>query len=391
MSDPVTRRLEAAVADVAGMTDGALADYIPQLATVDPGRVGLAMAAVSGRVYRAGDDQAFTIQSVSKPFVHALALAEHGLDAVLARVGVEPSGQAFDAVSLEPGSGRPANPMINAGALVVTALVSADAPERRPERILAGLGAFAGRPLTVDEATYASELATSDHNRGLAHLVRAGGALQGPVEEVVAHYVAQCSVLVTVDDLAVMAATLANGGVNPVTGERVVGEREAAVALAVMATCGMYDASGRWLVRVGLPAKSGVSGCVVAASPGQFGVAAFSPPVDSYGNSVRGVAALERLSREFELDLVGHPGLTAPPVAARRAQDGAVVLELQGELDLAAAEEVLHELRGLPPVRRVVLDAGRVTRMRPVAARLLDAALDDLRAAGVDAGLTRLR
>jgi glutaminase len=403
--DPITRTLEAIHAELADERGGELADYIPQLAAADPARFGLALVSMGGTLYQAGDADPFTIQSVSKPFVYALALADHGLEAVLARVSAEPSGEPFNAVSIEPGTGRPANPMVNAGAILTTSLVAGSDEEDRFARIHAVLSAFAGRRLDIDDATFSSERATGDRNRALAYLMRAAGSLTGPVEEAVDTYFRQCSVLVTTADIATMAATLANGGINPRTGERVVGEREAGHVLTVMATCGMYDYSGEWLLRAGLPAKSGVSGCVVAASPAQFGIGLFSPLVDGRGNSVRAVKAVERISRTFELDLVRHAGLTAPVV--RRRGDGAapppgvrpeseraalrehgrgiVVLQLQGELDFAAAESLLADLLALRASQTPVLllDLDRVSRMRPVAARLVSAAIADLTRDGV--------
>ena len=282
--------------------------------------------------------------------------------------------------------------MINAGALLTTSLVAAAGPAERFARIHRVLSAFAGRSLAVDEATYASEQATGDRNRALAYLMRAAGSLTEPVDEVVDAYFRQCAVLVTVADIATMAATLANGGVNPRTGAQVVGERAAGQVLTMMATCGMYDYSGEWLLRVGLPAKSGVSGCVIAASPAQFGIGIFSPPVDERGNSVRAVLAARRLSEAFDLDLVRHPGLNAPVL--RRRDDAATtaavtVLELQGELDFAAAESVLADLLALPgsATRLLVLDLTAVSRVRPVAGGLFTAAVTDLARAGVRTAL----
>jgi glutaminase len=403
--DPITRTLRAIRTELADERGGELADYIPQLAAADPARFGLALVSMEGTVYRAGDAAPFTVQSVSKPFVYALALADHGLEAVLDRVAAEPSGEPFNAVSIEPGTGRPANPMINAGAILTTSLVTATGPEERFARILAALSAFAGRPLGVDAATYASERETGDRNRALGYLMRAAGSLTEPVDEAVDTYFRQCSVLVTVVDIATMAATLANAGTNPRTGVQVVGEREAAHVLAVMATCGMYDYSGEWLLRAGLPAKSGVSGGVVAASPAQFGIGLFSPLVDDRGNSVRAVRAVQRISQAFDLDLIRHVGLSAPvvrsrgdgstPLPGRRpaAEEAAlrehgsaiVLLALQGELDFAAAELVLTDLLALPAAgaRLLLLDLELVTRVHPVAAGLLAAAVEDLAGAGV--------
>jgi len=289
--DPIGDLLGRIRAEFASNRPGEVADYIPQLATVDPAAFGLALAGVSGSVYEAGDtDVPFTIQSVSKPFVYALALAlaDVGMDEVLARVGVEPSGEAFNAISLEPGTGRPDNPLINAGAILISSLVTGADPEERSARILVLLSRCAGRDLVVDDAVFRSEHDNGDRNRALAHLMRASGSLTMPVDEAVDVYFRQCSVLVTAADLAVMGATLANGGVNSRTSVVAMEQAVAEQVLTVMATCGMYDFSGEWLFRVGLPAKSGVSGGLVAVSPSQFGIGMYSPPLDERGNSVPG-------------------------------------------------------------------------------------------------------
>ncbi len=276
--DPITRQLEGVLVELAGEDDGALADYIPELARVDPALFGIALVSARGHIYRAGDaDALFTIQSVSKPFVYAMALADLGIERVLERVNVEPSGEAFNAISLEPGTGRPANAMINAGAILVTSMVPAEDEVHRFDRILQMFSAFAGRQLDVDEAVYRSEVATGDRNRALAYLMRNAGVLAGSVEAAVDVYFRQCAIRVSAADIATMAATLANRGLNPVTGVRVVDRGVASHVLTVMSTCGMYDYSGRWLVDVGLPAKSGVSGAVVAASLDEFGVGRVQP------------------------------------------------------------------------------------------------------------------
>jgi glutaminase len=313
--DPIVQALERIRDELQRESGGSVADYIPQLSVADPSCFGLALASLEGHVYRAGDaDVAFTIQSVSKPFVLALALSDLGPDAVAARVGAEPSGEAFNAISLEPGTGRPANPMVNAGAIVTSSLVAPDGAAGRFERIRRDLSAFAGRELEVDEAVFESERATGDRNRALAYLMRNAGSLPGDLDEILDVYFRQCSLLVTAADLAVMAATLANGGTNPVTGIPVADRDVTAHVLTIMATCGMYDYAGEWLLRVGLPAKSGVSGGLVAASPGQFGIGLFSPPIDELGNTVRGVAASETISARFGLHLLRVPNRPARPV-----------------------------------------------------------------------------
>ncbi|MFE5027892.1 glutaminase A [Streptomyces sp. NPDC056656] len=324
--DPLTGLLDHVRDTLGGLDAGQPASYIPELAGADPDLFGLSLCALDGQVYGSGDTTPpFTVQSVSKPFVFALALADRGLDGVLRRVGAEPSGEAYNSIRLEAGSGRPPNAMVNAGAIVTSSLVAGGTPEARFARILAGLSAFAGRSLTVDEAVYASERATGDRNRALAYLMHNAGSLTGDVEEQLAVYFRQCSVRVTCDDLAVMHATLAGGGLNPVTGERVLAPRHAQQVLAVMATCGMYDASGQWMLRVGMPAKSGVSGGIGVALPGQFGIGVFSPPLDGKGNSVRGIAACHLLSDRFGLHLMRG---MAPP-----SRDLPV-----GQVELAAAD-----------------------------------------------------
>ncbi len=385
--DPITHALQGirdACAPAAA--SGALADYIPELALADPTRFGLALASLDGDVYRAGDAETpLTIQSVSKPFVYALALQDLGFDAVEERVGSEPSGEPFNAISLEPGTGRPANPLVNAGAILTTSLVGGF------PRILAMLEAFAGRSLTVDEAVYASESATGDRNRAMAHLMRAAGSLRGGVDETIDAYFRQCSVLVTAGDLSVMAATLAHGGRNPVNGEVVVSEETARHVLSMMAMCGMYDAAGNWMLRVGLPAKSGVSGGLLAVSPGQFGIGLFSPPLDARGNTVAGVLACELLSQRLGLHLLHDPAaearsakvratVPAPRSARRRPRaerallnDGSIaLLALRGDIDFAAAELALRTTHGLA-AEWLVLDLREITRLHIVADRLLRA------------------
>ena len=243
--DPIGTMLEGIRSEFADDDRGDVADYIPQLSTADPSAFGLALVGVAGSVYEAGAARAsFTIQSISKPFVYALALADVGVEGVLARVGVEPSGEAFNAISLEPGTGRPANPMVNAGAILTTSLIHGASPAERFERIRDVLSRCAGRELDVDEQVYGSESRTGDRNRALAYLMHHAGSLTTDVEEAVDVYFRQCAVLVNAVDLAVMAATLANGGVNPRTGEAVVDAHHTEQVLTVMATCGMYDFSG---------------------------------------------------------------------------------------------------------------------------------------------------
>ena len=397
--DPIGAALGRIRAEFVADDDGEVATYIPQLSTADPAAFGLALVGVAGSVYSAGEATVpFTIQSVSKPFVYALALADVGVDGVLERVGVEPSGEAFNAISLEPGTGRPSNPLINAGAILTTSLVHGGGPADRFERIRDLLSRCAGRRLEVDDAVFRSEHDTGDRNRALAYLMRHAGSLTMDAEDAVDAYFRQCSVLVTAVDLATMAATLANGGVNPRTDESVMDQAVAEQVLTVMATCGMYDFSGEWLFRVGLPAKSGVSGGIVAVSPSQFGIGLYSPRLDGRGNSVRGVAASEAISERFSLHLMHQVGRSAPvferivPDAGRVGATDAdgttvsvhgaphapdvAVLAMQGYLEFAAAEEALLALRthagDTDPPEALVIDLGHVTRCHPVAAALFD-------------------
>jgi len=387
--DPVTTGLQNLHDEVAPQRDGELADYIAPLAAADPERFGIALVSMDGHAYGVGDaDVPFTIQSISKPFVYALALSDLGVDGVLERVGVEATGEAFNAISLEPGTGRPANPMVNAGALLTTSLVQAADTTERCARIADCLSAFAGRPLQVDEEVAASELATASRNRALAYLMESAGSLRCDVEQTIESYCRQCAIAVTARDLAVMAATLANGGVNPVTGMAVVDDVVAARTLSVMATCGMYDFSGEWLVRVGLPAKSGVAGGLIAASPAEFGIGVFSPRLDERGNTVRGIAVARELADRFDLHLMHHSGRTAPVVyleATEPAEDGRpiAILAAQGELEFAAAERLVWAIGGAlgdDPLQLagLLLDLHRVTRVHHIAERMLDASLSAL-------------
>jgi glutaminase len=403
-SSPINDFLGHLHAEMATQTDGDVATYIPELARMDPDLFGIAISTLDGAVYAAGDAETpFTIQSVSKPFVMALAVQDRGVDSLLAAVGVEPTGDPFNAAKLEEGTGRPLNPMVNAGAIVTSAMVAGEDPTARSERIVAGLSAFAGRELEVDDRVLRSELETADRNRALAYLMRSMGAMQVDVEEALEIYCRQCATLVTAKDLAIMTATLANGGRNPVTGEEVVRHDVVTYVLSVMLTCGLYDFSGEWMFRTGLPAKSGVGGGIGAVLPGQLGIGTFSPRLDSQGNSVRGIAVCEALSRQFGLHVM-RPRASAGPsiyrrlhgsqVRSRRARPARerallssmrdiVVYELQGDLTFKEAEFVSRRA-AQEQCRWLVLDAARVGRVDPVAKRLLNAT----RRALADSGVT---
>lgn len=294
-------------AEAAADRSGHVATYIPELAKADSEAFGVAYCTADGRVGVVGDAEIpFTIQSVSKPFLYGLALDAHGRDAVARRVGVEPTGDAFNAIiTLEQQTKRPHNPMVNAGAIAVASMVPGAAPADRLNHLLEGLGRYAGRRLHVDTAIYLSERATGHRNRAMAHLMLNFGMLEGAVEDVLDLYFQQCSVVVTARDLAVMAACLANGGIHPLTGERALDQGHVRDVLSVMFSCGMYDASGRWMHEVGLPAKSGVGGGILAVVPGRMGLAAFSPRLDDHGHSVRGMAVIRAISGALGLHVFG--------------------------------------------------------------------------------------
>ena len=286
-------------------TDGAVADYIPALAGADPEWFGLCVAEVDGREHAAGDvDVAFSIQSISKAFVYALVCDRIGHDAVHHRVGVNNTGLAFDSViAVELHDGHPMNPMVNAGAIATTAMIGGRTPEERWAMVQTGLSRFAGRPLQLDQGVYESEAATNHRNRAMAQLLLSYGRIDVDPLALVDTYTRQCSLLVTARDVAVMGATLAHGGLNPVTGDQVVAPEVSRDTLAVLASNGLYERSGEWLFEIGLPGKSGVSGGILAVAPGKAGIGVFSPRLDSAGNSVRGQQATAHLSRSLGLNL----------------------------------------------------------------------------------------
>lgn len=307
MKSPIPDYLSAVLEKARPIEGGAPAGYIETLAKADTTKLAVAIAMVDGNLYSAGDDNIeFSIQSISKAFVYALAIEDAGLEKVLEKIGVEPSGDAFNELSLHKGSNRPMNPMINAGAITAHSLVVGPnaTAEERTERILKALSKLAGRELHVDEEVYEAELRDGDRNMGIGHMLKAAGIISCNPQEVVRGYIRQCSINVNVRDLAMMAATLCNAGVHPVTGEYIIPQTSVRQVLSVMTTCGMYDAAGDWVSNVGIPAKSGVAGGIIGALPGQVGLAAFSPKLDERGNSVRGVAICEQMSRDMGLHMM---------------------------------------------------------------------------------------
>ena len=281
---------------------GTVATYIPELGKANPDDFGICLATSDGRIFETGDcNRLFTIQSISKPFTFGMAINELGHEKVFAHVGVEPSGDSFNSIQLQNGTNKPYNPMINTGAITITALIHALHGESSFDRILNRFSAAAGRPLSIDPDVYESESRTGHRNRAIAYLLLNFGMVHQEAEAALDLYFKQCSILVTCRDLAVMASTLANMGRNPLTGEEVFDIHCVKDMLSIMFTCGMYDYSGQWAYQVGVPAKSGVSGGVMAVVNRQLGIATYSPLLDSHGNSCRGIDVCVELAARLGL------------------------------------------------------------------------------------------
>ncbi|MEM7796775.1 MAG: glutaminase A [Cyanobacteria bacterium P01_C01_bin.118] len=286
------------------VNDGAVADYIPELALAKPDWFGICVVTSDGQVFDVGEcDQLFTIQSISKAFVFGLALEDHGRDYVNSKVSVEPTGEAFNSIVLDEATNRPYNPMVNAGAIATTDLIKGDNSTERLKRMLEMFKRYTGREHDINVPVFLSEKATGFRNRAMSYLMLNFGMVGDKIDETLDLYFQQCSIMVNARDLAMMSATLANGGINPVTKERAIDERYVQDVVSVMLTCGMYDASGEWAYRVGMPAKSGVGGGILAVVPNQLGIGTFSPPLDAKGNSVRGIKVCEALATDFGLHL----------------------------------------------------------------------------------------
>jgi glutaminase len=370
--------------------EGELADYIPELARVDPNGFGLSLTLHDGYVYSIADSTiGFTIQSVSKPLTYALALTHKGFDAVDERIGVEPSGEAFNEISVDVRR-RPRNPMINAGAILAASLLLENQPDvdKAFEELVEFYSACAGRQLSLDTAVYTSEMRSGARNRAIAYMLQSFGVLQAVPEDAIDLYFRQCSLIVTTDDLATIGGTLANGGVNPRTGRRAIGQAVVQRVLSVMTTCGMYDGAGDWVTTVGLPAKSGVGGGIMAVLPGQLGIGVYSPLLDEHGNSVRGVSACKRLSSDLGLHMFNvaresrvsirsfYSAHEVDVVTDRSEQerrylqgkrDRIRVFELQGDLTFSGTESVLRRLRASAANFEVaILDMTRVDHIDQV-------------------------
>ncbi|MEO5840394.1 MAG: glutaminase A [Acidimicrobiales bacterium] len=404
-SSPVDVHLREVYERYVDFHEGAVATYIPELARVDPNLFGIAVAIVDGRVYEVGDSRhEFTIQSVSKAFTFGVALQDHGREVLMQRVGVEPTGDAFNSIILDEAANRPFNPMVNAGAIAVTGLIQGDDAADRWSRIIGSLSLFAGRPLDVDQEVARSEAETGHRNRAIAHLMRGFDMLRPEVDEVLDLYFRQCAVLVNAVDLALMGATLASGGRQPLSGEQVLSPQDTTSVLSVMSSCGMYDSSGDWIYRVGLPAKSGVGGGIMAILPGQAGIGVFSPRLDITGNSARGQRVCEDLSRELGMHVFSERRATNPlratygrdSVASRHVRLDAeehllrlhgaeiMVVELQGSLVFGSVERLCrHVIDRIGSVHELLLDFRRVSGSEQTAARLLFELLRECVAAGM--------
>jgi glutaminase len=301
----VQARLNEAHDRYAGVADGTVATYIPALAQAPRHLFGLCIASVDGSLCSVGDSgHEFSIQSIAKPFVFALVCQALGGPEARRKIGVNSSGLPFSSVmAVELHDSRTINPMVNSGAIAATSLAPGEGIEEKWHFIQEGLSRFAGRRLAVDMEVYRSESATNQRNQAIALLLASYGRMFADPLGAAEIYTRQCSLKVTVKDLAVMGATLADGGVSPLTGERVVDAACCARVLAVLATAGLYEQSGDWLYEVGLPGKSGVSGGIVTVAPGKGGLATFAPGLDDTGNSVRGQLATRYLAQQLGLNL----------------------------------------------------------------------------------------
>lgn len=293
-----------------GIKEGANADYIPALAKVDSNIYGIALVTTDGKVYTVGDIKSeVSIQSISKVFTMTMVMDQSGPNALENNMGVDATGQVFNSIyAIEQHKGAEMNPLVNAGAITATSMVEGSTYEEIWGKILSTYEAFAGRELTVLEDIYRSEAETNQRNRAIASLMSAYGHITTDAMRATDIYTRQCSVGVNAKDLGIMAATLANAGKNPVTGKQVMKAENVPETLAVMATAGLYDDAGKWLYKTGLPAKSGVGGGILAISPGKFGIAVISPPLDAAGNSVRAQKAIADISNA----LGGNPYEVVP-------------------------------------------------------------------------------
>jgi glutaminase len=309
-AEPVTEaRLQQLVADAhkrfASVTDGKNADYIPYLATVPSALFGIAMVTPDGKLIEAGDtNYAFAIESIAKVFTLSLVMSESGPDVVKQKLGANATGLPFNSViALELHKGNPLSPLVNAGAMATVSLVKAGSANERWQKIAANMDKFADAELSLNQAVFKSESDTNQHNRAIAYLLQSADFMYSDPMEACDVYTRECSVGITPKNLAIMAGTLANGGVNPLSKKRLLDQAYVPKILAEMAVEGLYDTSGAWQYDVGLPAKSGVGGGIMAISPGNWAIAAFSPPLDGAGNSVRSQLAIAWIADQLKANI----------------------------------------------------------------------------------------
>jgi len=389
---PLLEFIETQHKSILADTSGAPADYIPELAIVNPDQFGIALTTVDGITHAVGDCSVeFTIQSISKAFVYCLAIERMGADRVFKKIGVEPSGEAFNSIRLKEDN-RPFNPMVNSGAISCTGLICDDATDDAFPVILEFLSDFAGRQLTVNENVFYSEKSTGDRNRAIGWLLKNNNQFEYGVDKILDVYFRQCSILVTAKDLAVMAATLAKNGVNPLTNKRIVSPETAVKGLSIMVSAGMYDYSGEWTYRIGLPAKSGVGGGIVAVLPSEFGLGVFSPPLDELGNSVRGIQVCQELSSYFKLHLLQGEDTfencirnvydlsKIRSVHARKPADADIldqhgikcsVIELGGSITLIHSDAITRAITNIIDQEFIIISLQKVNKISPGAVRIL--------------------
>ena len=413
LPSPIQVYLQELHARFLSLREGEVATYIPELGKANPDWFGICVVTCDGQVYEVGDTrQEFTIQSISKPLTYGIALQDSGKETVLSKIWMEPSGDAFNSISLDP-VGRPVNPMINAGAIATTGLVEGKSTKQKVARILDTFSRYAGRPLLIDHSVAASESETGHRNRAIAYMLRNFEIFADDPLPSLEAYFQQCSILVNCLDLAFMGATLANDGVHPVTKQRAVGGVYVESILSVMASCGMYDAAGEWLYNVGMPAKSGVGGGIVAVLPGQLAVAVFSPLLDARGNSARGIAVCRELSANYNLHLfnTSNPGMSvirhrtsARRISSNRSRpsgeakvlsqhgDRIQIVEVQGSITFGPAERVIRELYSLADETfAFILDFNRVQQLDHVSSRVLLETFEQLAQKGVWIHITNSR
>lgn len=413
MQSPIQTYLANIHQQLSALQSGEVASYIPELSKVNPDGFGICLVTVDGVAYSVGDiDTPFTIQSISKAFVYAASLADQGKAYVLRKVGVEPSGDAFNSISLHPQTGAPLNPMINAGAIATTSIVGGANVEAQWERIASIMAGFVGHELAVEEAVYRSESDTGHRNRAIAWMLKNAGIIESDPMPALENYFRQCSLLVNCRDIAFMAATLANGGVHPLTHQRVLPAEHVDQVLSVMATCGMYDYAGSWLTEVGMPAKSGVGGGIIAVLPGRFAIGVYSPRLDAKGNSVRGIEVCKRISKDFDLNIFKsnceprmalgrtYTGADAPSrrqptpdISAALKQNAHRIkyICLHGYLAVDGMEYIIRTMQGmLPQARCFILDMHRADGLSDSAARLLGQMRQELHQEGIAVVFSRI-